>query len=380
MVFTKLVNQLLLGSVAFSISFILGLLVHRDSYKAFLTGGVTVTACYAAATVTNRRRTHQEQQDRDSLSSQIQSLEKKETQISQSLTSATALQQELEASIKALQTERTQLLHRITELHCQRNSLYKNVSTLQKQRQQQERIYQVQQLKLQHLERRKDQISQSLYVQITQIKPTQKHLQTLQREFEQIQKQILERQELHQQIDFSLVTLESQKRYLEIEVANLHGQLDDLASLYEQLSYSILSSRTKKQKLEESLIDQEEQLQNQKQLAEVESLAYLRQSNHSQLPKEWLAWLNFYRQLSDNDKLVLKSILNQDETSLKQMAAQKATTTEVLVDSVNKHAINVFGTAIFDRYSNSTIPNIHEEYSRILLEPTLVSLKDLFNS
>ena len=83
----KLVNQLLFGSIAFSISFLLGLLAHRNLAKALLTGGITVPACYSAATVVNRRRQKQEMQTYYSLSSNIGRLERKETQLYQTLAS-----------------------------------------------------------------------------------------------------------------------------------------------------------------------------------------------------------------------------------------------------------------------------------------------------
>lgn len=382
---TKLVNQLLLGSVAFGTSLILGIMVHRDVREAFLTGGIGVTACYTAATVTNKRRNNQETRDRDSLYCQIQSLENKETQLCQSLASTTAIHKELEASIEALQVERTQLLHRVSELHLHRNALYKHVSKLQQQRQQQETVYLTKQTQLQLLERRKDEINQSLHVQLTQIRPTQKRLQSLQEEFEQIQRQILERQELHQQIDFSVVALENQKNYLEVEVANLHEQLHDLENLYEQISYSILNSRTNKQQLEEKLsIEKEEleKLQEQaKQLTEKKEASVARSSTLDTflpiIPKEWLEWLKFYDQLNEDDKAVLEAILEQDEAALKKLADREVTMTEVLIDSLNESAVNILGDAIFVRNSVSIIPDIYEEYLHILQEPTAVYLKDI---
>jgi len=50
------VNKIILGSVAFGVSFSLGLLASQDLGKALLSGIVTVPAAYAGAAITDNRR------------------------------------------------------------------------------------------------------------------------------------------------------------------------------------------------------------------------------------------------------------------------------------------------------------------------------------
>lgn len=55
---SKVINQLLLGSVAFGISCGLGLVVNRDLNKALLTGAISLPAVYVSALVVDKRRSH----------------------------------------------------------------------------------------------------------------------------------------------------------------------------------------------------------------------------------------------------------------------------------------------------------------------------------
>ena len=381
----KLVNQLLLGSIAFSISFILGLLAQRNLAKALLTGGITVPACYSAATVVNRRRRQQEKQTHYSLSSQIQLLERKETQLYQTLASAADIKQELEASIHALQVERNQLLHRVSELHCQRNKLYRELHTLQQQQQQQQQSFYSQQTQLQQLEKQKLELDQTLHLQTTQIRPIETRIRSLKTEFDRIETQIKKKQAQQQQLDLSVASLAHQKQHLFAEIQELREAQKALEENQHELKFTISSLTHKKQELEDNLVatgQKREQLQQQMtELSETESLSEA--PNHLNkmpfLPKEWLEWLDFYQQLNCEDRDVLKAILAQDETTLKQIADQKATMTEVLIDSLNENAINTLGDTVFVRNSNSIIPDIYEEYSHILLKPKSVYFKDLLD-
>ena len=380
----KLVNQLLLGSIAFGISFILGLLAQRNLAKALLTGGITIPACYSAATVVNRRRRQQEKQTHYSLSSQIQLLERKETQLYQTLASAADIKQELEASVHALQVERNQLLYRVSELHCQRNGLYRELHTLQQQQQQQQQSFYSQQTQLQQLEKQKLELDQTLHLQTTQIRPIETRIRSLKTEFDRIETQIKEKQAQQQQLDLSLASLAHQKQYLFAEIQELREAQKALEEIQHELKFTVSSLTHKKQELEDNLVASQKREQLQQQMAEhskTESL--VEASNHLDkmpfLPKEWLEWLDFYQQLNCEDRDVLKAILSQDETSLKQIADQKATMTEVLIDSLNENAINTLGDTVFIRSSDSIIPDIYEEYSHILLKPKSVYFKDLLD-
>ena len=85
----RVANQILLGSVAFGVSFILGLGMNRDISKALLTGIITVPAAYAGVFIAEKRRISQEKLLRSYLHNQIQELEAEEAQLYHSLASAT---------------------------------------------------------------------------------------------------------------------------------------------------------------------------------------------------------------------------------------------------------------------------------------------------
>ncbi|NEQ25514.1 MAG: hypothetical protein F6K28_41925, partial [Microcoleus sp. SIO2G3] len=119
-----LINRILLGSVAFGVSFVVGLLANPGKMdKALITGALAGTAGVAGALVTDKQRTKREKLYKNSLSAQIQELEGHQTQLQQSLSSVAASKKEAEASIDALQVERGQLMGRVSELNKQRDEL-----------------------------------------------------------------------------------------------------------------------------------------------------------------------------------------------------------------------------------------------------------------
>ena len=182
-----------------------------------------------------------------------------------------------------------------------------------------------------------------------------------------------------------MTSLAHQKQHLFAEIQELREAQKALEEIQHQLNSSVSSLTHKKQELEDSLVatDQKrEQLQQQmREFSEAKSLSeapnYLNKMQF--LPNEWLEWLDFYQQLNCEERDVLKAILSQDETTLKQIADQKATMTEVLIDSLNENAINTLGDTVFIRSSNSIIPDVYEEYSHILLKPKSVYFKDLLD-
>lgn len=418
----RVANRILLGSVAFSVSFVLGLLANRDINKALLAGIITVPGTYAGAAIVEKRRIYQEKLLRGSLQNQIQELEEEEHQLYQSLAAATATRQEVEASINALQGERSQLLNRVSDLHLQRNELYRELSDFQKQKQQQEAEFYHLQTQLHQLERQQAELNQSISSKNFQIQQTEIRLNQLRKEFEQLQKQISKKKQQKDQIHPDLVTLESQKRHLEGEAYDLHTQIQVLQQRQEELNQALAPLQQQQQEIEISLVagkakldqllsqisekrkqqkklnqdlvvleSQKQQLESefrhlQAQIQVIEpqrtalSQAYTLDSDSviSQiLPEEWHEWLEFMQQLSNEEQRALKAILEQDRATLKRVADENATMPEVLIDSINENALNIFGDTLFISDSASLIPEIHEDYALILKEPIILYFKDL---
>ena len=418
----RVVNRILLGSVAFSVSFLLGLLVNRDINKALLTGVITVPGTFAGAAIAEKRRIYQEKLLRGSLQNQIQELLEEENQLYESLASATATRQEVEASINALQGERSQLLNRVSDLHIQRNELYRELSDFQKEKQQQETEFYTLQTQLQQLERQQIELEQSISTKTFQLNQTEVQTNQLKKEIERLHKQISYKKQQKEKLHPDLITLENQKRNLEGEAYDLQTQIQVLQQRQEQLNQvlaplqeqqkqvevslmagkakldQLLSQISEKRKQQKKLDRDLTNLESRKQQLEAEFQHWQTQiqviepqkttpspiytldfySVISQiLPEEWHEWLEFIQQLSHQEQKALKAILEQDRATLKRIADEQSTMPEVLIDSINEKALNIFGDTLFVSGSVVLIPEIHEDYSITLKEPIILYFKDL---
>lgn len=417
----RVVNWVVLGSVTFVVSLILGLLLNRD--KVILTGAIAVSAGYVGAVIAEKRRINQGKRLRGSLENEIQVLEAEEIQLLESLSAATATRQEVEASINALQAERSQLLNRVSELHDQRSKIHQELTYLQQQKQQQEEDFYHLQAQVQQLEEQQFELSQSLSTKISQIQQTEAHSKRLLVEQEQLQHQITQKQQQQEQLNQELLTLELRKQDLGGEAYDLQTQIQVLGQHQEELDRVLLSLQLQKQqvkadftsgktkfqqfqaqvaqkqeqyqKLKQELVTLEKgkqqlelyfrQLQVQIQALEKQKIASQQQPNRElepeislALPEEWREWLQFTLELNNEQKRVLKAILEQDEATLKKIADEQSTMPQVLIDSLNHQALETLGDTIFSGSSvKSAIPEIHQEYYPILVEPIEVYFKDL---
>ena len=418
----RVVNRILTGSVAFSASFLLALLVNRDINQALLTGVITVPATYAGAAIAEKRRIYQEKLLRGSLQNQIQELLEEENQLYQSLASATETRQEVEASINALQGERSQLLNRVSDLHIQRNELYRELSDFQKQKQQQETEFYHLQSQIQRLERQQIELDQSLSAKTFQLNQTESRANQLKKEIDRLQKQISHKKQQKEQLHPDLITLENQKRNLEGEAYDLQTQIQVLQQRQEQLNQVLAPLQEQQQQVEVSLmagkakLDQllsqiSEKRKQQKKLdrdlanlgerkqqleAECQSLQtkvqmfvpkntvliqILPQSLGNtilqKLPEEWREGLEFTQQLSQDERTAFKAILEQDSMTLKRIADENLTMPEVLIESINEKSINAFGDTILVSDSASVIPEIQEDYLPVFGDPITLYFRDL---
>lgn len=186
-----LINRILLGSVAFGVSFVFGLLANPGKMdKALITGAIAVPASFAGALVADRQRTKREKLYKNSLHAQIQELEGHQTHLQQSLSSVAATKQEAESSIDALQIERGQLLGRVSELNKQRDELNQDLSSLHKQKQQLEGEAQKLQTELQTLLAQQIELHELLPAAKAQAREAQEGLVTLQTELAPLQAQV----------------------------------------------------------------------------------------------------------------------------------------------------------------------------------------------
>lgn len=422
---TQLANRILLCSVAFGVSSILGLLANRDFQKALLTGVITVPAAYAGTAIADNRRIKQEKLLRNSLQNQIEALEEEEIQLYQSLSAATTTRQDVEASINALQAERSQLLGRVSELHHQRNELYRELSDCQKLKQQQEtELYTIQNQILQ-FEKQQTDLSQSLAAKIAQIQQTEIRYNRLQTEFDQLKNQVSDQQNQQEHFNQELAALERRKQHLGGEAYDLQTQIKVLEQRRSELNQALLLLKVQQQQVQSSLTsgqaklkqlqrqisaqqEQQEQLnqtlvtlEHRKQHLETESRELQTQiqaldKQKNALPPassnkiesklatlisaEWLEWIEFVQYLSEDEKIALKAILERDEATLKKIATEKLTMPQVLVNSINHQFLEKFDDILFFSRSTSVIPEINDEYLHIFEEPITIYCTDLLNS
>lgn len=416
----QLVNQMLLGTVAFTVSVGVGLFINPN--KALVNGVVTVVASYTGVIVADRRRLQGEKQRKNALLNQIQEFEAEESLLYESLMQGRETQHQLEARINALQTERSQLLSRVSELHNQRNTLYQEISEVQQHKQQHLEEIDILRSQIQQLEKHQSELNQSLWAKTAQIQPAETRLNHLHSELEQLQTEIADKLHQHEHLHQDLAELERRKQYLGGEAYDLHTQIQALKQRLEQLNQAFLSLRIQQQRVQENLtplkseLDQMQQQltekhQQQKQLnqdlARLEQLKQqlefdyaalqqqmqtLRVQNLTStetalpilernlsliLPQKWLNLLAFVQQLDEDELMVFKAILAEDKAALNQIYQQKKITLQALIESLNEKSIFLLGNSLFFSDSTSVIPQLHKDYRSVLKEPRSIYFKNL---
>ncbi len=202
----KVINKVLLSSVAFGVSFGIGMLVSQADFKnelkALTTGALAATAGFAGVLVSDakhreaeRKKADGENLVEDSLPTGVQELKIQEDELHQSITEATMRMQEVEAGINSLQTEQAQLLENISDLHSQK----------------------------QQLETQKETIETSISAQQT--------------ELEQIRDRVALAKQQQEELDAYLASLESRKKELETENQNLQAKIQELDQKSAQLAH-----------------------------------------------------------------------------------------------------------------------------------------------
>ncbi len=121
----KVVNKILLSSLAFGATFGIGMLVKDNNIQKALmgTGAVGSMACVAGALVTNNKKDSHDNQDNELSNNRISEIRSQEAQLQQSFNEATAKMQGVEADINSLQTEQNQLLSIISDLNSKKQQL-----------------------------------------------------------------------------------------------------------------------------------------------------------------------------------------------------------------------------------------------------------------
>ncbi|WP_017306762.1 tellurite resistance TerB C-terminal domain-containing protein [Spirulina subsalsa] len=490
----KLVNQVILGSIAFSLSFGLGLLLSREFKQGVLTGIAALPASYGCAIALYRKRVQQDKQLKQGLHHQIQLLLQQRDNCQEEIAIALHQRQTLESNLDALYSEREQILMRVAELHQYRKELYQSLPTQQQKTLLGTNPWQSPQLQAapdHPVEFKRGGVAHGVLVQ-----KSEDRLEQLQSEYDQLQGQILAQQTKREQLIPELTQLSRQKYKLSQELQTLKDELKDLQNFQEKLSQSLAELELQREyndeqifykearregleleieNLEKILLEKQELWQNLEpkmlkwerlqaegvkleenqssltaelhQLAEdkhrlslelnqlrqnqstltveLNQLAQEKQSlsaelnqlrqNQSTLTTELnqlaqekqnlsaeLAtledqlttpirtpstpskpapfpeeWLDFLHNLCGSEKQTLKAILDQDEERLKQLADEVTTMPEVLIDALNEKALNTIGDTFLIRQNLAILPTIDEEYHSLFSQPLSLQFQDL---
>ncbi|MBE9166688.1 hypothetical protein IQ238_03790 [Pleurocapsales cyanobacterium LEGE 06147] len=222
----KVINKVLLSSVAFGVSFGIGMLVsEKDIKNALTTGALAATAGFAGALVSERKKADGENLVEDSLQTQVQELKTQEDWLHQSIAEATTKMQEVEAGINSLQTEHAQLLENIADLNSQKQQLETEYNNWQAQ--------------VREVFQQQEQTNQTLSSLETQKEAIETSIATRQTELEQIRDRLMQAQQQQEELDTYLARLESRKQELETENQNLQAQIQELEQQHAQLAQVI---------------------------------------------------------------------------------------------------------------------------------------------
>lgn len=381
----KLVNQILLGSIAFGLGFGLGWLVHRNLKSSSITGAIALTASYASAIAAQLHWSKYEKRNRNALRYQIQSLSEQRQHLYGAISAALATQQEIQASVQALNLERTRLLDRVSELHQQRNVLHREIQESPEGSPEPETPhYYRPPARLQPSFKTEATINRAFFSKTVQLQETESRLQQLNDELEKLQTLLLDRQEEREIVQQQVLQLKEEKKQLELNIQDAQGKLKHLQQIQEQFALSLSALEQDKQELETVLSEKrdriealENEIQNEIQneiKSQTKNTSKPKPSKNGRSPaKSFLnlppEWLDFTQELNDNEKAAFKAILEKDEAQLKTIINQQAMMPEVLIEALNEKALNTLGDTLFESNGGVGIPKIHAEYASVITEP-----------
>ncbi len=362
----RVTNWIVLGSVAFSVSVCLSLLANRDIKKAVFTGAITIPATYTGAVIIHKRRISQEKRLRNSLRSQIQELEWRKADLNEFLLAALTEEQEVEASINSLESELHYLRSQVSEEYNQKRVMNWELATLQEQKQQQQAELYFLQSQVNTLESQLKELNQSLAPKTLEIKTTETNRTSLELELRELQAQIGEQRNARQTLEQELTRLKQHKSYLIEETKSREDYLNLFKIELLQLQAHVTKQQTEKQVIEQELLslrEEKQQLEEELNTLNVQTnlLPLLTSNTSTELPEEWI---EFRRQLSDDEMLVIKAIAEQDNpgAALKKIAQEKLTMPELIIDKINNYALDTLCDRIIEPGSLSIPPSIAEEY------------------
>lgn len=392
---------LLLGIVAFSVSFGLSLVPTWDFSKAFLTGAITVIASYAAALFVDNIRRNHEMLVLGSLYKRIKELEGLKSRLVREIN-------QIEEHRVLLYTESNQLQNQVSERRNQRDSFNRELSGFVGQKKQLEVEISLLKTELTKLDKSKGELNNSFSALTAEKRRLELNSNVSRAEITKLQTQISELQQQKQETESNLTLLDRLKPQLEERLYELRVELQELENQVTQhnelilnkkyetenteASLNLLQTKITEQKIElnhlqeQVLLLQQERdlLQNQVwellQQSETYNPQLFAENEHeedvdlfpfsdlidlqpisqdtSDLPQEWMKLLE---QLPAYEIQVLKAIVQENpKAAIKQIAETNITMPNLLIDSINERANDTINELIIN--PNLESPEIYQEH------------------
>lgn len=415
-------NRLILGVLAFSISFGLSLVPNWNFTQALITGIITVMATYSAALFVDKRRRRYELLVLNSLHGKIRDLEGLKYRIVREV-------QQVEQHKIILYTESQQLQNQITESRNQRDSLHRELGNLAAQKKQLELEIINFESELENIETRTAELQQTsaeltsekrrlelnCNVARSEMTQLQSQIQAFKQEKEEIENNFILSNRIKPQIEEKLYELRVEIQDLEVKIFNQNQLLTDTITAKEDIENYLTNLQNQKQtqqvevsQLENQislLQDERDLLQNQvwELLQNIENLNqeplvdYAKKAEDNELElfpfDELLAsidevndvsknltpeWINFLEELPTEKFQALKAIVEQENPQpiLKKIAEAQITMPNLLIDAINEIANNTIGELIIE--TSTEIPEISPEH--LLNVKTIIArYEDLIN-
>ncbi|MGG6268332.1 tellurite resistance TerB C-terminal domain-containing protein [Leptolyngbya sp. AN03gr2] len=377
-------SRLMLSLVAFSVSFVISLLITRDFTRSLISGAVTLFASLVGAAFSENQYRQSLYRRSEELTTHIRSLQRKRAEAYESLVLITQERDRISNSLNSLQTQLRNLQVQSANLWQQKEELSWNLTSPQASPTNQ--IY-VLQVKLQELEQKEAELNKSLSATLSAKQRAELGLKTTQAQLNQFQAQLAEQQSQKVELAKEVNALLSQKQQLDIQLTTLQPKVKELEKYRSELSQFLETAEPKRKQVESSskslqgaienlqtqisslqgeLGQLEHQILERRQQKEVldQELSTLRRELEPDAEAEaYSEWKIFLSQLQQPEFEALNAIAHQSNpnASLKQIAEANLTMPELLIDAINERSIETIGDFVIDP-TPGTAPSIAPEY------------------
>jgi chromosome segregation ATPase len=368
-------NRLLLGSVVFSASLVLSLIVSQDVGMALKTSLITIPATFLGIAAVNLKQRNQQKLILNDLQVEIYQLEKWQSQLNQSLRVISEQRQQTETNINFLQVQLRQLSERTTEQRYYQQQVTQELDILFQQKHSLETTSQELQAQVQGLEQHKGEIDQSVRSLRKLKHDTEAEFHSFENQLQDLRSQVTHLHIQKQELEDGVTLLNRLKPQLEEKSHQLQTEIQQLEKQQAECSESLDAIAKKKDttQIHLSLLNQElleQQDKNDKIKQEVNQIIEQRKYLSSEktadkIPEEWQ---NFISHISQSEMQVIAAIIQQSDpsTTIKKIADDNITMPELLIDSINECALDTIGDLLIEPGSDSIPLGIMEEYLILL--------------